>query len=307
MKYIFHRILLLIPILFLLSIITFSLSHVSSGDPARVIAEKEYGRPTLGQIQKIRIMHGLDKPFYQQYIFWMKKVLNKDFGISYKTSRPVMEEIQERVTITIKLSLVAFLILIGIAIPMGIFCALYPNSLLDKMCQVVSFTSVSIPSFLVGLILLYIFGVKLQCISVLGCMQDYIMIPAFTLAFSYIGIVIGLINTSMRQVLKQDYIRSARAKGIGEWKIIFKHSLKNAILPVMTQMSMIFCSFLSGSAIIESIFSVQGLGKLILDSVAVKDIPVIQAFVMLIAIFIVLINLMIDILYQMIDPRIKLD
>lgn len=305
-KYIFQRILFLIPILFFLSIVTFSLSYISAGDPARVIAEKEYGRPTSKQIEQVRIINGFDKPVYHQYIAWIKKILNKDFGTSYKTSKPVTQEIQKRITPTIKLSITAFLILLGIAIPMGIICAIYPNSIFDKMCQAMSFTSVSIPSFLVGLILLYVLGVRLKCISVLGCVQDYIVIPAFTLAFSYIGVVIGLMKTNLRQVLKQDYIRSVRAKGIMEWKIILKHSLKNAILPVMTQMSMIFCGFLSGSAIIESIFSVQGLGKLMLESVAVKDIPVIQTFVMLIAIFIVFINLMTDILYRIIDPRIKL-
>lgn len=307
MNHIIKRLLYLIPLLLVLSIITFSLSYISAGDPARIIAEKEYGRPSQEQIQNVREEYGFDKPIHKQYITWIQKILKKDLGISYRTSKPVYDEISQRLPITIKLSVLALILLLVIAIPLGILSAVYPNSIYDKLCHGFCFLSVSTPSFVVGLGLLYYFGVHLKIISVLGCSEKYLIIPAFTLASGSLGVIIGIMNSSMRKVLAQDYIKTARANGISEFKIISKYAFKNAILPIVTKVGMIFCSFLSGSAIIESIFSIQGVGKFLLEAVSTKDTPVIQAFVMLIAIFIVVINLCIDIMHREIDKRVELN
>lgn len=307
MNHIIKRLLYLIPLLLVLSIITFSLSYISAGDPARIIAEKEYGRPSQEQIQNVREEYGFDKPIHSQYITWIQKILKKDLGISYRTSKPVYDEISQRLPITIKLSVLALILLLVIAIPLGILSAVYPNSIYDKICHGFCFLSVSTPSFVVGLGLLYYFGVHLKIISVLGCSEKYLIIPAFTLASGSLGVIIGIMNSSMRKVLAQDYIKTARANGISEFKIISKYAFKNAILPIVTKVGMIFCSFLSGSAIIECIFSIQGVGKFLLEAVSTKDIPVIQAFVMLIAIFIVVINLCIDIMHRAIDKRVELN
>lgn len=305
-RFILKRILLLIPVLLVVSILTFSLSYFSAGDAARILAQKEYMKPTLEEIEITRVKHGLDKPFLEQYSCWLKKVCEGDFGISYKTDKPVLKEFFYYFPNTIKLSIEALFILILISIPLGMFSALKPYSITDYIGRILAFFSVSMPSFWIGLMLIYILGAKLKLISVLGCNNDGMFIAAFTLAFGMFGMNIKLMKESMSEIIGKGYIKAAKAKGISLTNLYFKHALKNAILPVITKLGIVFSGFLSGSSIIESIFSISGVGKYALEAVVSKDLPVIQCYVIIMAVVVILVNLAVDILYSFIDPRIKL-
>ncbi|PXV85721.1 peptide/nickel transport system permease protein [Lachnotalea glycerini] len=304
-QFIFKRIVQLIPILFIVSIITFSLSSFSAGDAARVLAEREYIRPNTKEIELVRVKYGLDKPLPVQYCNWLKKVFKGDFGNSYKNNKPVLGEMIYYFPNTVKLSLGAIIIVICISIPVGIISALKPNSIFDYVGRFFSFFSASVPSFWVGLILLYVLGAKLKFISVLGGRNQGILIPAFTMAFGMCGANIRLMKASITEVLNKGYMQAAKAKGISCIRLYCKHGLKNAILPILTKTGIMFSGFLCGASIIESIFSISGIGKYALDAVITKDVPVIQGYVMLMAVIVVVINLAVDILYSLIDPRIK--
>lgn len=307
LRYIIKRLLALIPIVLVMSLLVFGLSSLSAGDAARVLAEKKSEHPTQQQIEEVRHEYGLDQPLYKQYGRWLVKVCHGDFGDSYQTRKPALDEIKQRLPITLKLAVTAFLILLAVAIPLGALSAVYENRWLDKLIQVFSFFSVSMPSFWIGLMLLYFFGVKLKVISVIGGNTGNIpLLAAITLDVGYFGVLIRLMRTNLSDVLKKGYIRAARAKGIPGYWIIIKHGMKNAILPVITQMSNMCVSLLCGSAIIESIYSIQGIGNLSLQAVYSQDMPVLQCFILLITCFVVVMNLLIDILYSVIDARIQL-
>ncbi len=307
LRYIIKRLLALIPIVLVMSLLVFGLSALSAGDAARVLAEKKSEHPTQQQIEEVRHEYGLDQPLYKQYGRWLVKVCHGDFGDSYQTRKPALDEIKQRLPITLKLAATAFLILLVVAIPLGVLSAVYENRWLDKLIQVFSFFSVSMPSFWIGLMLLYFFGVKLKVISVIGGNTGNVpLLAAITLDVGYFGALIRLMRTNLSDVLKKGYIRAARAKGIPGYWIIIKHGMKNAILPVITQMSNMCVSLLCGSAIIESIYSIQGIGNLSLQAVYSQDMPVLQCFILLITCFVVVMNLLIDILYSVIDARIQL-
>lgn len=306
-QYIFKRLLMLIPILLLISVLTFMLSSVSAGDAARALAEQKYRRPSLEQIELVRTEYGLSQPLPKQYVRWLSNVLRGDFGESYQSHKPVLEELISRLPITFRISILSMGILLLISVPIGIFSALYPDSWIDMVGRGFSFISVAMPSFWLGLILLYIFGARLKLITVIGGGSNkFPFMPALTMAFPFIGVVIRLMRTSLIKTLHKGYIRACRAKGLNENKIIMKHALKNAILPVLTKLGTILGGTLCGASIIESIFSIPGLGKYILVEVTSKDLPVVQGYVLFMAILVVSINLIVDILYSVIDPRIKL-
>ncbi|HBW35208.1 nickel ABC transporter permease [Desulfosporosinus sp. BICA1-9] len=308
LRFIIKRAFSLILILLAISIITFTLTHLSAGDAASIIARDNGGQQTEEAVKIIRTELGLDQPLTVQYGNWLKSVLKGDLGTSYKSKRPILDELIVRFPATLKLALCAMALLLLIALPLGILSAMYPESWLDRLGRNFSFLSVSMPSFWLGLLLLYIFGARLKWIPVVGnSSSNTIILPAVTLALGHVGPYIRLLRTSMLDVLGKEYIKALRAKGLLERYVIGKHALKNAILPIITQMGMAFGGLLGGSFIVESIFSWQGLGKYALDSIGYKDLPAIQGYVLMMAVVIVGINLLVDILYVYIDPRIKLN
>lgn len=306
-KYIVKRLLALLPIVLIMSMLVFGLSALSAGDAARVLAEQIYEHPTQTEIEEVRHEKGLDQPIYQQYGRWLKNVLKGDFGNSYRTQKPALNELKKCFPATVKLAITAFVILVIAAIPLGILSAVWENSWLDKLLQGFSFFSVSLPSFWIGLMLLYFFGVKLKVVSVISGTSGVPILAAVTMDIGYFGVLIRLVRTNLSDILKKDYIRACRAKGISPVRIILKHGMKNAVLPVITQMSSICVSLLCGSAVIESIYSIQGIGNLALESVYTKDLPVLQCFILVVTCFVVVMNLAVDILYSVIDARIHLD
>ena len=305
-KYIGKRLLALIPILLAVSMLVFGLSVLSSGDAARV-AEQIYEHPTQTEIEQVRHENGLDQPVYRQYIRWFTNVLHGDFGESYSTRKPAMKELMSRFPVTLELAVTALVILLAVSIPLGIISAVWEHSWIDKILQVFSFFSVSLPPFWIGLMLLYFFGVKFQWISVIGGSTGGIpILAAITMDIGYFGILIRLMRTNLSDTLKKDYIRACRAKGLPGFWVVLKHGMKNAILPVITQLSTICVSLLCGSAVIESIFSIKGIGEMALEAVYTKDLPLLQCFILVLACFVVIMNLLVDLIYSMVDARIQL-
>lgn len=307
LKYIIKRLLALIPIILIMSMIVFGLSALSSGDAARILAEQTYEHPTQAQIEEARHQAGLDRPFYQRYAQWLVNIVQGDFGDSYQTRKPALEEVTKRLPVTIRLAVTALVILLAVSLPLGILSAVYENKWLDKIIQVFSFLSVSMPEFWIGLMLLYLFGVKLGAISVIGSGNAQLpILAAITLDVGYFGILIRLMRTNLSEVLHKGYIRAARAKGLSGIRVVVKHGMKNAILPVITRLSGMCVSLLCGSAVIESIYSIQGVGNMALQAVYTQDLPVLQCFILLLTCFVVVMNLVIDLLYSAIDARIQI-
>ena len=298
-KVIAKRFIFMIPVVLAVTFIIFMLSFISAGDAARVLAEKKYEHPSPEQVEEVRHEEGLDQPVLVQYGKWLDQALHGDFGKSYSTRKPAFEELKRYFPQTFKLAITSFLLLMIVSV--------YENRVLDKVIRILSSLSVSMPSFWIGLMLLYIFGVKLKVISVIGGDAGGIpILAAFAMDISFFGIMTRLIRTNMIQVLKQDYIRASRAKGLSSVNVILRHGLKNILIPVLTRLVSIVIGFFCGSAVIESIFSIQGIGNLALKSVISKDTPVLQCFIFILAVGIVVLNFLVDIAYSAIDRRIQL-
>ena len=306
-KYIGKRLILVIPVILAITVITFVLTSFSAGDTARILAEKVYNHPTLEQIEEIRHEEGLDLPLHIQYGRWLKKVVKGDFGKSIATGQPAVEELIRHFKPTLRLGLIGLVILILVSIPLGVFSVVFENRLPDKIIKLFSYISVSMPSFWLGLLALYVFGVKLGIISVIGADTDGIpVIAAFVLDFGFFGVMIRLIRANLVEVMNKDFIRACRAKGLGTTRILFVHGLKNALIPVITRSSSIILHVVTGSAVIETIFSIKGVGYLALNAISLKDLPVIQCYIIVVSFLVIVINLAIDISYSVLDKRIKL-
>lgn len=306
-KYIGKRLILVIPVILGITVITFVLTSFSAGDTARILAEKVYNHPTVDQIEEIRHEEGLDLPLHIQYGRWLKKVIKGDFGNSIDSGEPAIEELLTHFKPTLKLGLIGLVLLVLISVPLGVFSVVFENRLIDKIIKLFSYISVSMPSFWLGLLCLYVFGVKLGIISVIGAdTEGSPIIAAFALDFGFFGILIRLIRANLIEVMNKDFIRACRAKGLGTTRILFVHGLKNAIIPVITRSSSIILHLVTGSAIIETIFSIKGVGYLALNAISLKDLPVIQCYIIVVSFLVIVINLAIDISYSVLDKRIKL-
>lgn len=305
--FIIKRIIMLFPILGIITVATFGLSTISAGDPASIVARSETGVVSKETLDIVKNELNLDRSYPRQYADWVGRVVRLDLGTSYTTKKPVSYEIMQKFPATLSLTVCASVILFGVSLFFGVFAALYPNSLIDKAARLLSFMTVSIPPFLFGLLLLYVFGVYLKMVNVVGGIgTQNLWLPAITLGVSHCGPFIVLIKNNMLDVLGKGYIKAARARGISEPVVVIKHALRNAILPALTKLGVTFGSMIGGSAVIESIFSWPGLGQLALNSIYNKDIPVLQGFILVAASLIILVNLIVDIAYKAIDTRINI-
>lgn len=306
-RYLLKKLAFMIPILLLVSVVTFILVDCTAGDPARVMLQGTAGNPSDKSVELLQQELGLNQPKVAQYFHWLGKVVRLDFGNSYVSSRPVLLELMYRVPITLGIAALAIFIVLLISIPLGIFSALKQNSWLDRVIQLFSVLTVSVPAFWLGLGLLILFGVVLHSMNIVGgAVGLWIWVPAFAIALGYTGQYIGLLRDNMIDVLEKPYIKAAKVRGLSPFRVVVKHALKNAFLPLLTKLGITFGTFLGGTVIIESVFSINGLGYYMMESIKDKDIPVIQAFVLLISFAIVLLNLLVDLLYAHIDPRIQL-
>lgn len=306
--YVIKRFSYLFMVMFGVSILTFGMTHLAPGDPAELILRARGVEPTDDTIQTMRQQMGLNAPLIVQYGTWMKNVLQGDLGNSYRTGRPVAQEILRRFPATVELSSAGLLVMILISLPVGILAALYKNTIIDHLSRVFALLGASVPSFWLGMMLIYFFAVQLSLFPVMGRGGiKHLVLPALTLGLGMSAQYARLLRASMLEVMGQEFIQTARARGLKEYIIIIFSTLKNALLPVVTSFGISLGHLLGGTVIVETIFTWPGVGKFVVDSIFNRDYPVIQGYVLLMALIFVLVNLMVDLTYTLIDPRIRLE
>ncbi|RIE17643.1 ABC transporter permease [Candidatus Cryosericum septentrionale] len=305
-NYIIRRLLLLILVLWGVTLVTFILMHVVPGDPAKVLLGKLSGNEVL--VTKLRHQLGLDKPLVVQYFEFVKGVLRGDLGNSYKFKASVMSLILERMPATIKLTFGALIIGLLIGLSSGIISAVRRYSVWDTFSMLFAFIGVSMPVFWLAMLLQLFFAVKLGWFHVSGFegLRDLVL-PSVTLGLIYSASIARMTRSSILEVIRMDYVRTARAKGAPERIVIFRHVFRNALIPVVTLIGMQFGGLLTGAALTETVFQIPGVGKLLINSTLDLDYPMIQGGVIFVAIIFVLINLFVDILYAYLDPTIRYD
>ncbi|MBW3631407.1 MAG: ABC transporter permease [Chloroflexi bacterium] len=309
--YIIRRLLLLIPVLLIVGMVVFTLMHLTPGDPASVMLGRE---ATQEQKDALRERLGLDEPIPVQFINWFGSALRLDFGDSLFIGKPVTQALLDRAEPTGLLALYSLTFAIVIAIPAGVIAAVRANSLLDRLLMVVSISGVAIPSFFFGILLILLFAVVLGWLPSGGYVDigenpiqhfKYMLLPTLTLGFSAAGLLARLVRSTMLDVLNEDYVRTAYSKGLEERHVVLAHAFRNALIPVLTIVGVTFAGMLGGAVVIETVFNIPGLGRLLVQSVTRRDIPVVQGAVMTVAAIEVLVMLLVDLLYVYVDPRIR--
>lgn len=302
------RCLNLILVMIGVSILTFSLSQIIPGDPAEIILREEGTEPTMEEINALRERMGLNDTVIVQYGRWFKNALKGDLGKSFRTGQPVSIEILDRLMATLELAVGGLIIMIILAVPMGIIAAIFKNTWIDNLSRFFSFICASLPSFWLGLLLIYFLSVKLHIFPVMGRGGlRHLFLPAFTLGVCMSATYMRLIRASLLEVLGEDFILAARGRGLKENIVIINNGLRNALIPIVTAFGMTFGHLLGGTVIIENIFSWPGVGKFLIEAIFNRDYPVIQGYVLWMALIFVLVNLAVDISYQFLDPRISIE
>jgi peptide/nickel transport system permease protein len=305
--YIRGRLLRAIPVILGVSTLVFFMIHLLPGDPAQEIASRSPGM-TQESVQKIRVQLGLDQQLYKQYLSFLGRVAHGNLGRSIFTNQPVAKMIREQVGDTLQLTFAGIFVAILLGVTLGIIAAMWHNTWLDTASMGVALLGVSMPSFWLGLLLILLFAVKLHWVPIVGGSGiKGLILPAITLGFGASAIIARLVRSSMLEVLRQDYMTTARAKGLTTSVIILRHGLKNALIPVVTIVGLQFGALLGGAVVIETVFARRGIGRMAIDAVLAKDFPVIQGTVLFAAFVYVTVNLSIDILYSALDPRIRYD
>ncbi|CAM3571900.1 glutathione ABC transporter permease GsiC [Cytobacillus oceanisediminis] len=303
LKYLIKRLIGIIPILFFVSIFIFLFVHMIPGDPARLVAGQD---ASLQDVEMVREELGLDRPIHVQYFSFVTNILQGDLGTSLKTKRPVLEEISQRFMPTFWLTVwsMAWAVIFGLLI--GVISATKRNKWQDYLGMFGAVSGISLPSFWLGLMLIQLFSVQLGWLPTGGMdsWKSYIL-PSITLGAGVAAVIARFSRSSLMDILKEDYIRTGRAKGLHENKVVWGHGLKNAMIPVVTMTGLQFGFLLGGSIVIETVFSWPGLGRLLIDSVSFRDYPVIQAEMLLFALEFILINLIVDLLYGVLNPQIR--
>ena len=302
-KYILKRILILVPTLLAIIFIVFGIMNLTPGDPAELMLGQQ-ATPAA----KVELNHelGLDRPFIVRYGDYVLELVQGDMGKSYTTNRSVFNTIVSRFPTTVKLATIAILLAILIGVPLGVVAAVRQYSIFDILGTSAAMFMASMPAFWFGLLAILLFSLKLRWLPSIGVdkWQGYIL-PAFTLAIPVAASLLRMTRTTMLETIRQDYIRTARAKGQTENKVIFHHALKNALLPVVTVAGMEFGWLLGGAVVIETVFSINGVGKLIIEAIRMKDVPQVTGCALFLSFFFMVVMLFVDILYAYIDPRIK--
>jgi peptide/nickel transport system permease protein len=309
--FILRRVVSTIPVIGFVALFVFSLLYIAPGDPAAVIAGDQ---ATPADIERIRQGLGLDRPFLVRFGEWFWNVLHGDLGTSIFTGLPVKAMIAQRIEPTVSLMLVTLVFAIVLAVPMGVIAAWKSNSLIDRVVMGLGVIGFSVPVFVVGYLLAYVFALTLDWLPVQGYTPlaqgfwpwlENLVLPAITLGFVYIALIARITRASMLDVLQQDYIRTARAKGVAQPSILFVHALKNAAIPIVTVIGIGIALLIGGAVVTESVFAIPGLGRLTVDAILRRDYPIIQGVVLMFSFVYVLINLGVDILYTILDPRIR--
>ena len=300
--FIISRLFQMVFTIFIVSLIVFFLVRLK-GDPVTVMAPPTF---TQEQVENLRTAWGFDKPLVEQYWIFISKALRGDFGASIQARVPAMELVLERLVNTYRLAGLAAVIGLAIAIPLGILSAINRNTWLDLVVTSLATLGTAMPNFWLGLMLILIFSVNLRVLPAFGALEPTsIILPAFTLGVGIAARISRLTRSAMLEVLGQDYIRTAYSKGLGDWRVNFKHALRNALIPVVTAFALQLGWLLGGAVVVESVFAWPGIGRLVIEAINVRDITVVQAALFWFALTFILINLVTDIVYTLIDPRIQ--
>jgi peptide/nickel transport system permease protein len=309
--YILRRILSTLPVMGIVAMFVFSLLYITPGDPAAVIAGDQ---ASPADVERIRQGLGLDRPFLVQFGAWLWGILHGDLGTSIFTNLPVASLIAQRIEPTLSLMAITLVLTILIAVPLGVVAAWKAGSFLDRSIMAFAVFAFSLPAFVIGYVLAYVFALQFQWLPVQGYtplaqgfwpwLQNLIL-PAIALGSVYIALIARITRASMLEVLQQDYIRTARAKGLDQRSILFVHALKNAAVPIVTVIGIGVALMIGGAVVTESVFAIPGLGRLTIDAILRRDYPVIQGIVLLFSFLYVLVNLLVDVTYTLVDPRIR--
>ena len=302
-RYLIKRCLLALPVLLIAAVLVFSALHLAGGDPVTMVVG-----PTAPQWarEQARERLGLDKPLPVQFFLYMSNVLRGDFGESILSRRPVIDMIMEKLPVTVELGLTAFLLAYLLALPLGVIAALNRNSIADWLTMIVALVGVSMPGFFLGLILIFIFSVGLKLLPPTGHGGiKYLILPALALGLPRVGKIARITRSSLLEVVGQDYVRTARSKGITERDVVINHSLRNALIPIISLMGLDLGYILGGAVVIEHVFARAGVGDMMLRSIYSRDFPVLQGCIFLLAIAIILGNIVADVSYVIADPRIS--
>jgi peptide/nickel transport system permease protein len=309
--YIVRRVLATIPVMAVVALFVFSLLYLAPGDPAAVIAGDQ---ATPDDVERIRASLGLDRPYLVRFGAWVWDILHGDLGTSIFTNLPVSHMIAQRIEPTLSLMVVTLILAVSIAVPMGVVAAWKQGTTIDRAVMAFAVLGFSVPVFVVGYLLAFVFALELDWLPVQGYTpfsegfipwMENLILPAVALGGVYIALIARITRATMLEVLSQDYIRTARAKGAAQGSILFLHALKNAAVPIVTIIGIGIALLIGGAVVTESVFAIPGLGRLTVDAILRRDYPVIQGVVLLFSFVYVLVNLLIDLLYTLFDPRIR--
>ncbi len=302
-RYILRRILVTIPVLLCVTFLIFTMMHFTDGDPARLILGDTATEEEVAALQREM---GLDRPFFEQYVRYMWNLFHGDLGVSYMTKLPVSNEIMTRLPVTIRLALLSCIFAVVIGIPAGIISAVKQYTILDNIITVLALIGITMPNFWLALLLVLFFSVKLGVLPASGLYGPlYYIMPVISISAASLATITRMTRSSMLEVIRSDYIRTAKAKGLSERQVIIKHGLKNALIPIITIIGIQFAGGLSGAVVNEQVFAIPGLGKLMVDAIKNRNYPLVEGGVLVIALMCSIVNLAVDLMYAIADPRIK--
>lgn len=315
--FLIRRILSAIPVMFSVVFLVFLSMHLAPGDPIEMLLPPETSwtdsESRKEQVQRLRQRFGLDRPLHEQFFTYIYNIARFDFGTSIRSGERISKEIPSRYQATIELAVAALIISTTIGVTVGVISAIRPNTWLDSLITTLSLSGVSIPSFWFGLLLMLLFALHLKWLPPSGRPASaltsegarYIVLPALTLGVYSSGILIRLTRSQMLEVLNEDYVRTAHAKGLKGFTVIYRHALRNALIPIVTMIGLQFGSLLAGAIVVETVFAYPGLGRYLLQAVSHRDFPAVQSGILLVSLTFVMVNLLVDVVYAGLDPRIR--
>jgi peptide/nickel transport system permease protein len=312
-EYILRRLMLVVPTVLGVTLLVFLMMHFIPGDPVTLLLGNNY---TEGTAAAIRREYGLDRPLHVQYVVWLEHLVTGDWGHSIIANRPIFTDLMSRLPVTFELIILSMGFALLVAIPAGVIAALRPYSWRDYAAMTTALVGVSVPEFFMGVLLILCFALAWDVLPAVGYVSltdsvwgnlQHMILPAVTLGLARAALLTRLIRASMMEVIRLDYVTTARAKGVRERAVVLRHALKNALIPTVTVLGLQVGFLIGGAIVVETVFSVPGVGSFGIGAIALRDYPQVQAFVLLFALGFVLVNLVVDILYALLDPRIKYD